>query len=273
MIDAHVHIFRGNSGEYTIELINSFVEQAQRNRITELYLLEHTHQFYEFKQMYQPISEYNEYQRNWLSGKMNASLASYMQFIDRARGYEFPINVKFGLEVCYIPETEHILAGLLKQFEWDFVTGSIHYIDNWGFDHKPEFWHGINVDKAYERYYNIMHKLITSGLFGGVAHPDSIKCFGHRPSIDMSSVYLLLAEALNKAGMYAEQSGGLALNYGLPELGMNPDMLEIFRAKKVRMLTASDAHGAEHAGANIKELQGILDNLQGYIVIAEEGVD
>lgn len=259
MIDAHVHIFQGNSGEYSIELINSFIEQAQKNSITEIYMLEHTHQFYEFEQMYKPVSDYNEYQRYWLSGKLKASLEAYIAFIEKVKKYNFPINVKFGLEACYIPETEHILADILKQYQWDFVTGSIHYIDNWGFDHKAEFWCGIDVDRAYRRYYEIMLEMIKTSLFNGVAHPDSIKCFGHYPSQNLCSTYTILAEALNKADMYAEQSGGLALNYGCSELGMNQDMLRIFKGNNVRILTASDAHRPEHAGANIKELHRILD--------------
>lgn len=42
--------------------------------------------------------------------------------------------------------------------------------------------------------------------------------------------------------MYAEQNGGLTLNYGFEELGLNPRMLEILKAKRMRLLTASDAH-------------------------------
>ena len=254
MIDAHVHIFHGNSGEYTIDLINSFIAQAQKNGIREIYMLEHTHQFHEFEQVYKPIIDYNEYQKKWLSGKLKASLESYIQLVDKAKDFNFSIKVRFGLEACYIPETEHILTSLLKHYKWDFVTGSVHYIDSWGFDHKAEFWHGIDVDMVYRRYYEIMLEMINANLFNGVAHPDSIKCFGHYPSQDMSSTYTVLAEALNRAGMYAEQSGGLALNYGSPELGMNPSMLRIFKANNVRILTASDAHRSEHAGANIKEL-------------------
>ena len=219
MIDTHVHIFHGDS-EYSVELINSFVRQAQKNGIKEIYMLEHTHQFYEFEQMYKPITDYNEYQGIVLSSKMKASLESYTDFIGRVKEYDFPIDVKFGLEACYIPETEHILAGLLKQCKWDFVTGSVHYIDNWGFDHKAEFWRGIDVDMAYRRYYEIMLEMINTNMFNGVAHPDSIKCFGNYSTQDLSGTYIALAEALNKAGMYAEQSGGLALNYGFHELGM-----------------------------------------------------
>jgi N-acetylglutamate synthase-like GNAT family acetyltransferase len=55
--------YRGkNCGEYTLELINSFVEQARQKGLTEIYLLEHTHQFSDFKEMYQPVADYNEYQ-------------------------------------------------------------------------------------------------------------------------------------------------------------------------------------------------------------------
>jgi histidinol-phosphatase (PHP family) len=213
---------------------------------------------YDFKEMYQPVEDYNEYQQNWLGGKMKASLESYISFIKKIKDCGFPIQVKFGLEVCYIPETESVLSDILKQYQWDFITGAIHYIDAWGFDHKDEFWNGVDVDHAYRRYYQIMHDLINSGLFTGLAHPDSIKCFGYYPAYDLTETYLCLADDLNKAGMYAEQSGGLALNYGFKGLGLNPGMLKVFKENGVRMLTASDAHRPEHTGANIRELQEIL---------------
>jgi len=259
MIDAHVHIFGDGRGEYSIERINSFIVHAQKKGINEIYMLEHTHQYSEFVQMYKPISDNNEYLRNWLSGKMKVSLEEYTRFIDKAKAYGFPIKVRFGLEVCYIPETVHILSEILKQYKWDFITGSVHFIGSFGFDHKLELWKGIDVDEAYRRYYEIMLEMIDTGLFNGVGHPDSIKCFGHYPSQNLDSTYIALAKALNKAGMYTEQSGGLVLNYKFPELGMNPGMLRIFKDNNVSILTASDAHRPEHAGMNIKELQEILD--------------
>ncbi|HEX2944370.1 MAG TPA: PHP domain-containing protein [Clostridia bacterium] len=259
MIDAHVHLFHGNSGEYSIGLVDKFVESALSKGITELCLLEHTHQFIEFERMYRPVGEFSEYQRNWLSRKMKASLENYTAFIDSARDHEFPIIVRFGLEACYIPETADILLEQLKLYNWDFVTGSVHYIKNWGFDHRAEFWQGIDVNAAYRSYYEIMLEMIGTGAFSGVGHPDSIKCFGHYPDYDLGETYETLAGALNNAGMYAEQSGGLALNYGASELGMNPEMLRVFKKRRVRILTASDAHEPGHAGMNIPELQRILD--------------
>ena len=71
-------------------------------------------------------------------------------------------------------------------------------------------------------------------------------------------VYRELADELNRYGMYAEQSGGLALNYGFEERGMNRTMLDIFRSRNVAIRFASDAHRPEDVGANIAEMQAAL---------------
>lgn len=254
MIDGHVHIERG---DYTIDWIKEFVKYASQRGISEIYLLEHSHRFKEFEEMYHDIACYNEYQRSWLNRKMKLSLNEYKSLISEVRKNNFPVKIKFGLEVCFIEGTESIIKRVLKDFHWDFVTGSVHWIDGWGFDHKKEFWEGKDVDKLYKRYYEIMKSLIKSRLFNTVAHPDSIKCFGHYPSFDLTETYIEIADLLNKYDMYAEQSGGLYLNYGYHEFGMNSKMYNIFKKKNVKKYTASDAHRPEDTGRYIKENSGI----------------
>lgn len=133
-----------------------------------------------------------------------------------------------------------------------------HWIDGWGFDHKREFWEGKETDKIYTKYYEIMESLIKSNLFDIVAHPDSIKCFGHQPTYDLSHIYARIADLLNEYQMFAEQSAGLYINYGFNELGMNPKMLDIFVSKGAKLLTVSDAHKPEDVGRYIKEMNGLL---------------
>jgi len=173
--------------------------------------------------------------------------------------------VKFGLEVCYIPETADKLSDILGEYNFDFHTGSVHWIDGWGFDHpnQKELWNGRDINKVYRCYYDIMCELCESGLFTGLAHPDSIKCFGYTPTCDMTDVYNELAMLLNKHGMYAENSGGLRLNYGHSlELGLNKQLLDIFKKNSVMLCTASDAHKQSDVGANIKELGLMLEGKQ-----------
>jgi len=260
MKDVHVHFLHNTTGKYTFELLDQIVSAAVNSKMDEIYLLEHTHQFCEFKKVYEPVDSFNMYQHNWLARKMGRTIDNYLNFIEVAKKKEYDVKIKFGLEVCYIPKTADLLGSVLKEYKFDFLIGSVHYIDDWGFDHKAEFWKDINVDKEYKRYYEIMADLIVTEIFDGLAHPDSIKCFKCYPSHDLKDTYIRIANLLNKSQMYAEQSGGLALNYGFSELGMNKVMLEVFKANNVKIRTASDAHKPEHVGANIYELQQLIEN-------------
>lgn len=255
MIDTHIHIERGM---YTEEWILEFVNQAVKMGLDEIYLLEHSHRFEEFAPMYESICKYSEYQKNWYSRKRGLSIKEYEDLILNIRQNNYPIKIKWGLEICYFPEYEKLISEIINSFSYDFATGSIHWVNGFGFDHKPDFWLGLDVNAIYTRYYELMIQLVRSKLFTGLAHPDSIKCFGYLPSEGLSEIYEVLASELVNCGVYAEQSGGLTLNYGFHEKGVNKTMLEIFKKSKVDIRCASDAHKPEDVGANIKEMQVLL---------------
>ena len=255
MRDVHIHIERGS---YTKEWIDKFVNKAIETGLDEICLLEHSHRFQEFAPMYSEIRRYSEYQNSWYEKRSGLSIKQFTNLIDEMRQYKFPVKIKWGLEICYFPEYENLISDILTSFPFDFATGSIHWVNGFGFDHKAELWNGINAELLYRQYYDLMLALINSGLFTGLAHPDSIKCFDFLPAGDLTSTYILLADALNQQNMYAEQSGGLALNYGFAEMGMNKSMLNIFKSKNVEIQFASDAHRPEDVGKNIFEMQSAL---------------
>ena len=66
MIDAHVHL---EKGDYSVEWIKQFVAYAVKRNIDEIYFLEHTHIFKECRNLYNEMSVYNEYQKNWYQKK------------------------------------------------------------------------------------------------------------------------------------------------------------------------------------------------------------
>lgn len=261
MIDCHIHLERG---PYTIEWLNKFIETAINRGINEIYLLEHSHRFTEFIPMYESVCIYSEYQREWFKRKNdgNLSIKKYTDFIREAKQISYPIKIKFGLEVCYFEDYEQLIKDIIAYYPFDFITGSIHWIDGFGFDHKKELWDNINVDNTYKRYFETMQRMIESNLFTGIAHPDNIKVFGHKSSYDLRDTYKKIADLLYKYNMYVEQSGGLYLNYGKDcELDMNMIMLKELLDKGVKILTASDAHSPNDVGANIIELQNIIYSL------------
>ena len=258
MIDGHVHLERG---PYTMEWLNRFVDTAIHRGINELYLLEHSHRFIEFKGIYNDINP-ESYFGKWLDTKLKVPLDDYINFIETAHSVKYPIEIRFGLEVCYFERHEEEIHKLIHGYPFDFITGSVHYIDGWAFDHKPEHWSGRDVDATYVRYYEIMSNLIKSGLFDILAHPDSIKCFDNYPSIDLTESYKNIADLLVLSGVKAEHSAGLHMNYKHSSLGMNKTMLQVFKKAGVDMITASDAHRPEDVGKFIKEMEQILNNEQ-----------
>ena len=246
MTDVHIHIERG---PYTKEWIDRFAAQAVERGFQEIYLLEHSHRFDEFAPMYDEICRYSEYQRNWYVKKRFGLIAVCTDLIQRMREEEFPVKIKWGLEICWFPEQANLIAQILRSFDFDFATGSVHWLDGFGFDHAEELWDGIDVDWAYKRCYELMRSLVQSGLFTGLAHPDSIKEYCKYPSFDLIEIYEALADDLVRRGVYAEQSSGLFHRGHFAENGMNAAMLEVFRQKGVAIRFASDAHRPEDVGA------------------------
>lgn len=262
MIDSHVHL---EKGPYTLDWLQKFIKTAEERRITELYLLEHSHRFVEFKPIYDSIimdeSDVGTYQRKWFSKRMSKHLAEYKNFIQVMRKKSFPIVIKFGLEICYFPDSEKLIKNIISNFDWDFLTGAIHWLDGWGFDHPAirESWLDKDINDVYRKYYQSMEKLIQSNLFHHLAHPDSIKCFGYYPDYDLKETYSNIAKQLKKHKMKAEFSLGLYINYGHKEFGLNQEFLKILKQEEVELITASDAHDPEHVGEYIKEANQIID--------------
>lgn len=178
MRDVHIHIERGN---YTKEWIDRFVEQAMNMGLEEIYLLEHSHRFKEFAPMYSSVCKFSEYQQSWYNKRTGLAIKQFTNLIDEMKMHHFPIKIRWGLEICYFPEYEQLISEILKSYNFDFATGSIHWVNGFGFDHKKEFWNGVDVEHLYNQYYECMIKLVKSDLFTGLAHPDSIKCFDFLP--------------------------------------------------------------------------------------------
>jgi histidinol-phosphatase (PHP family) len=258
MIDGHIHIERG---PYKLNWIDKFVQIALQNHIDEIWLLEHCYRFKEFVPMYNSVCAYSDYIDKWFHEKAGVlSLDDYSRLIESVKSHPYPIKIKFGLEVCYFEEYEEFVANIVKDRELDFMVGSVHFVDNFAFDHKSEHWEGVDVDHIYKRYFETSVRLAKCGIYSGIAHPDSIKLFGHKPSFLLDEYYDLLAKNLADHKMYAEQNSGVKRRCkDTAELGMDRKLLQSMKAHGVRIITASDAHCPEDVGANVAELYKLVE--------------
>lgn len=253
MTDGHIHIERG---QYTTDWIEQFVRRAVETGMDEIMLLEHCYRFEEFATMYGSARAYSGYVDEWFRRKAGtAKLEDYLELIGKVRELCYPVEIKFGLEICYFKEFEDFVYGLTKDKGFDFLLGSVHFVDDFAFDHKAEQWDGIDVDRIYRRYFEDSVSLAQSGVFDGIGHPDAIKLFGHRPSYPLTEYYERLAEALAKNGMYADENSGA--HRRCPDtapLGMDDGLIRILKKHNVKIITSSDAHCPEDVGYKIREM-------------------
>lgn len=243
MKDTHIHI---EHQPYTLKTIEKMVAAAQARNIDELYLLDHTHKFAEFSFLYESCQRHPQTWA-WYSKKNPIPIRTYLDFIRLVKAEKWPVKINFGLEVCYFEQSEDRLREELKKFDFDFLIGSVHFVDGAAIDIDPIIWKQFDVNTMWKRYFEIMEKLIRSGLFDSLAHPDTIKLFGVYPNYDLIPTYKKIAAELKKAGMKTEINTGLS-RYDFPYLGLTEKMLQVFKEEGVELVWASDAHVAENIG-------------------------
>jgi len=94
--------------------------------------------------------------------------------------YSGKIDIRLGYEVDWLPG--HMDERVLNA-DVDYLIGSVHFLDNWGFDN-PEFigeYKRRDADEIWDSYFQTIRDMVLSGYFDIVGHLDLIKIFGHYP--------------------------------------------------------------------------------------------
>lgn len=256
MIDGHMHL---EYGDLTKEYVLKFVNAAVNKGLKKIQILDHTHRFVEFEPIYEELKE-EPLQKKWLENKamkFKDSLDDYDRLIKEMKDIDLPIDVSFGLEVCYVPKYKEYIRNILKNHEYNFIVGAIHSIDGKLYDmnfSKEILWNKYDVDDIYKRYYELVFDLVKSDLFTQLAHPDTIKMFNYYPKYDLTETYHQLAKLLIEHNVIAENNTGCHYRYNHRDIGLSDELLKIFKEHNVKLITASDAHHPEHVGTNIIDI-------------------
>ncbi|MCI9042094.1 PHP domain-containing protein [Dubosiella newyorkensis] len=245
--DGHVHL---ENGPLSKEYVWEFVKAAQEQGIEHLQILDHTHRFYEFHDMYKGVYEADPRQKEWFEKKQVNSIKDYHKLIEEMKNESFPIDVQFGLEVCYSPENESFLKEILSQYPYDFLVGSVHSIDGLLYDmdafSKDLLWEKEDVSSIYKRYYDRIAKAIQSDLFTQIGHPDVIKMYNYPAGYDLTETYKQLARLAKEHRVKMEDNTGAHYRYHHHDVGLDPAFRQILLDEGVEIITASDAHYPKH---------------------------
>jgi histidinol-phosphatase (PHP family) len=171
--------------------------------------------------------------------------------------YRGRINVLLGLEMDYVPGMETDLQRQAQAYPWDYLIGSIHYLD-------PECRIGawsrnlpLEADEHYVQYYRLVQQLIRSGLYDIIGHLDVVKRSGRLPgpraAAELETTLVLAAQhqcclEINTSG-YRHTDAVIPGSY--PSLDIAGRMLEL----GLVLVVNSDAHAPEQVGLNFATVE------------------
>ncbi len=192
-------------------------------------------------------------------------LPLYIRMIeDVQKRYRDQITVKIALEADFLPGYEERTRKLLKEYSFDYIIGSVHFIGDWAFDDPAARvgWDQNDVNRVYRQYYQLLRESAKSGLFDIIAHCDLVKKFGHRPTEDLTDEVRKTAEVFKKAGVTIEINTS-GLRKPAKEMYPAPQNLAIYCAAGVPLTFGSDAHLPTDVGKDFDKAL-ILAKSAGY---------
>jgi len=203
-----------------------------------------------------------------LSMKME-DMPEYVQSVKELKEkYKDKISIKLGMEVEYTPEIEVRTRELLKNYSFDYIFGSTHFLGKWVFDHPAykDEWKKRDVYEVYKEYFSTLGKMVVSGLFDVVAHPDLVKKFGHKPDRGLTEMYSRLAMLIAKHNMCLEVNTS-GLYRPVKEIYPSEEFLRICFDSGIPVVLGSDAHSPEEVARSFDKALSLIKKV-GYRKIA-----
>jgi histidinol-phosphatase (PHP family) len=228
IVDYHMHLRDPHEGiDHTSTAVERFVETAVARGVDEIGFTEHVYYFGQTRSL-------------WTLGYQTErcvyDLDAYVDAVLEAKRQGMP--VKLGLEVDYVGDRQDELASILEPYPWDFLLGSVHWVDGLAIDQEPGFWGVAPVEEVWRRYFGALAELAGSGHVDVLAHPDLPKIFGRRPDRIRYPALTGVALEISTNGLYK------------PVGELYPD-IEFLEAARLPITLASDAHIPWNVGRDV----------------------
>ncbi|MEH7533908.1 histidinol phosphate phosphatase domain-containing protein [Bacillus toyonensis] len=261
---------RVKEGPFTAKWIDLYLEEALRKGIKEVGIVDHLYRFHESKVYYEKYvnisdSKLGRLQKEWLDQVRVVSLYDFTKSIEEAkeRWSKRGVTLKLGIEADYFIGCEEELKELLALGDFDYVIGSVHFLNGWGFDNPDtkEYFEEHDLHILYDTFFKTVESAVRSELFDIIAHLDNIKVFNYRlDENEQLSYYKKIARALVETNTATEINAGLYYRYPVREMCPSPLYLQVLAKHGVPITISSDAHYPNDLGKYVKENVQTLRN-------------
>jgi len=190
---------------------------------------------------------------------MPRELGEYLDLV-RDLGERFGIEARVGLEVEWDKEYEPDIKRYLSEYDFDFVLGSTHGIEDHHVTEKTvlEFFKTRPLTDVLKLYFDKLALAAGSGLFDAMSHLDVVRKFAvsYYGPFDFE-LYRPFAKKVVAA--IADSGAGIEINssgfrHGLNDFYPCPELLAMCADAGIDVLTVgSDSHSGEHLAYKFDE--------------------
>jgi histidinol-phosphatase (PHP family) len=250
---------RLTKGCFSEEWLSAYIRLGRERGIEQFGVVDHLYRFTEFRRYYERYillddSELGVMQRRWLDSVCIGSIRDFIETVRQLQRQGAPLSL--GVEADYFAGGEAELAELLSEYEFDYIIGSVHFLDGWGFDN-PEAQHVFqqkDLLELYRYFFEQVKRAASSGLFDIIAHLDNLKVFNYRPDESrLLQLYDDVARVLKQADVATEINTGLAYRYPVNEMCPSPLFLGKLFEHGVPITLSSDSHFPDDIGRMLDE--------------------
>ncbi|OGV54672.1 MAG: hypothetical protein A2017_19330 [Lentisphaerae bacterium GWF2_44_16] len=247
LIDYHTHTYLCKHAEGMPE---EYLAQAEAQGLSELGIADHL---------------------PWPSGydpdcRMNASeFPKYKKIVEELRRKSRKVTVRYAVELDWVPGKMNEVMTNIRGEEFDYIIGSIHYIDSFPFDNPNAIpaWkkNSAAPDKIWDRYAELLLDFVDFGCFDIIGHPDLPKKFGFYPR-SMDSFNKKMNEVFELAGKknMAIEINTSGLRKPVKEMYPSLELLKMAKANGMLLSLGSDAHRPQDVASDFPEAIKLADD-------------
>lgn len=184
-----------------------------------------------------------------------SDLESYVSMVKLAQNRYPQISILLSLETDFLPGHEPWIKTLSSQYDWDYLIGSVHYVnEDWDLDNPKKLsqWKLRDPFEVWSMYFKRLTQAAASGLFQIIGHADLCKKFCFYPKEDCSKLFDEFLEAAASTGTAIELNTA-GLRKDCKEIYPAPNILRVANQKGVKITFGSDAHKPSEVGADFEK--------------------
>lgn len=206
-----------------------------------------------------------------------SQIEHYIETIEEVKNNPYGVKVLCGMEIDYVRKRMDEVNKLINTYKFDYILGSIHYVDDYPFDH-PDFIYKWNtpekIEYVWDKYADLLKEMVSLIKLDIIGHIDLPKKFGMYPN-NMDNFLSKLSEVIQIA---SKKNVLIELNTAgkrkpVREIYPSLDILKLIRKLGGSITLGSDAHNPNEVGLDFAEAASlaITAGFKEYTIIGTSG--